>query len=92
MVQNDSHINELMTFVFSFLKKAPLEKINAPLLVSPWLADRHQASERERELERLVFMLVNHTSHTDLKSPVSDCPLCEKVGGLWVVRIISLCC
>lgn len=73
-------------------KKAPLEKINAPLLVSPWLADRHQASERERELERLVFMLVNHTSHTDLKSPVSDCPLCEKVGGLWVVRIISLCC
>ncbi|XP_030591445.1 zinc finger protein Gfi-1b-like [Archocentrus centrarchus] len=57
---------------------APLEKRSAPLLVSPWSTDRHQASERERELERLVFMLVNHTSHTDLKSPVSDCPLCEK--------------
>ncbi|TKS91463.1 Zinc finger protein [Collichthys lucidus] len=36
------------------------------------------ASERERELERLVLMLLNHTSHTDLKSPVSECPLCEK--------------
>ncbi|XP_039901749.1 zinc finger protein Gfi-1b-like [Simochromis diagramma] len=76
---------------------APLEKINAPLLVSPWLADRHQASERERELERLVFMLVNHTSHTDLKSPVTDCPLCEKSlsevlipgGGLQVCNVFS---
>nr|XP_046272528.1 zinc finger protein Gfi-1b-like [Scatophagus argus]XP_046272529.1 zinc finger protein Gfi-1b-like [Scatophagus argus] len=45
---------------------------------SPWSADRHQASERERKLERLVFMLLNHTSHTDLKSPVSECLLCEK--------------
>ncbi|XP_035037072.1 zinc finger protein Gfi-1b [Hippoglossus stenolepis] len=35
-------------------------------------------SERERELEKLVFMLLNHTSHIDLKSPVSQCPLCEK--------------
>ncbi|KAK2833891.1 hypothetical protein Q5P01_017780 [Channa striata] len=45
---------------------------------SPWSSHRHQASERERELERLVFMLLNHTSHTDLTSPVSECPLCEK--------------
>lgn len=43
---------------------------------------RYQASERERELERLVFLLLSHTSHTDLKSPVSECPLCEKVGVL----------
>uniref|UniRef100_A0A3P8TMB2 C2H2-type domain-containing protein n=1 Tax=Amphiprion percula TaxID=161767 RepID=A0A3P8TMB2_AMPPE len=56
----------------------PVEKGDAPLLVSPWSSNRHQASDRERELERLVFMLVNHTSHTDLKSPVSECPLCEK--------------
>ncbi|XP_069557166.1 zinc finger protein Gfi-1 [Brachyistius frenatus] len=57
---------------------APVEKEEAPLLLSPWSSDRHQASERERELERLVFMLLNHTSHTDLKSPVGECPLCEK--------------
>ncbi|XP_051244740.1 zinc finger protein Gfi-1b-like [Dicentrarchus labrax] len=57
---------------------APVEKRDTPLLVSPWLVDRNQASERERELERLVFMLLNHTSHTDLKSRVSECPLCEK--------------
>ncbi|KAJ4932115.1 hypothetical protein JOQ06_010545 [Pogonophryne albipinna] len=37
-----------------------------------------QASERERHLEGLVFMLLKHTSHTDLRSPVSECPLCEK--------------
>ncbi|XP_060946713.1 zinc finger protein Gfi-1b-like [Limanda limanda] len=35
-------------------------------------------SERERELEKLVFMLLSHTAHVDLKSPVSQCPLCEK--------------
>ncbi|XP_078125639.1 uncharacterized protein LOC144530097 isoform X2 [Sander vitreus] len=57
---------------------APVENRDAPLPFSPWTADRHQASERERQLERLVFILVNHTSHTDLKSPVSECPLCEK--------------
>lgn len=62
---------------------APVESRDAPL---PWSSDRNQASERERELERLVFMLLNHTSHTDLKSPVSKCPLCEKVGGPWTVR------
>ncbi|XP_023272070.1 zinc finger protein Gfi-1b-like [Seriola lalandi dorsalis] len=58
--------------------KIPVENREAPLAVSPWSSDRHQASDRERELERLVFMLLNHTSHTDLKSPVSQCPLCEK--------------
>ncbi|KAM9346179.1 uncharacterized protein ABDE67_012807 [Symphorus nematophorus] len=57
---------------------APVENRNTPLLASPWLADRHQTSERERELEKLVFMLINHTSHTHLRSPVSECPLCEK--------------
>ncbi|XP_032393213.1 zinc finger protein Gfi-1b [Etheostoma spectabile] len=57
---------------------APVENRDAPLPFSPWTADRHPASERERQLERLVFILVNHTSHTNLKSPVSECPLCEK--------------
>uniref|UniRef100_A0A671YAR7 C2H2-type domain-containing protein n=2 Tax=Sparus aurata TaxID=8175 RepID=A0A671YAR7_SPAAU len=57
---------------------APGENRDAALPASPWLSNRHQASERERELERLVFMLLNHTSHTDLKSPVRECPLCEK--------------
>ncbi|KAI3360162.1 hypothetical protein L3Q82_014488 [Scortum barcoo] len=57
---------------------APVENRDAPLPISPWLSDKHQASEREQELERLVLMLLNHTSHTDLKSPASDCPLCEK--------------
>ncbi|AWP18475.1 putative zinc finger protein Gfi-1b-like [Scophthalmus maximus] len=56
----------------------PVENTDAHLPVSPWLSNRHQATERERELEKLVFMLLNHTSHTDLKSPVSQCPLCEK--------------
>lgn len=56
----------------------PVEDGDTTLPSLPWSADRHPASERERELERLVFMLLNHTSHTDLKSPVSECPLCEK--------------
>lgn len=68
------------------LTKASGENRDAALPASPWSSNRHQASERERELERLVFMLLNHTSHTDLKSPVRECPLCEKVGGLWIVR------
>ncbi|XP_017272160.1 zinc finger protein Gfi-1b-like [Kryptolebias marmoratus] len=49
----------------------------SPQPVAPWSSDGHQ-SDRERELERLVLMLLNHTSHTDLKSPVRECPLCEK--------------
>ncbi|CAK6960316.1 zinc finger protein Gfi-1b-like [Scomber scombrus] len=57
---------------------ATVESRDTPLPASPRSTDRNQASERERELERLVFMLLNHTSHTDLKSPVSQCPLCEK--------------
>ncbi|XP_065820474.1 zinc finger protein Gfi-1b-like [Labrus bergylta] len=56
----------------------PLESREDALKASPWPSERHQVSDRERELERLVFMLLNHTSHTDLKSPVSECPLCEK--------------
>ncbi|XP_027878071.1 zinc finger protein 205 [Xiphophorus couchianus] len=56
---------------------APVEKEDRPTPVAPWSPDRQQ-SDRERELERLVFLLLNHTSHTDLKSPVRDCPLCEK--------------
>uniref|UniRef100_A0A3Q3ISP8 C2H2-type domain-containing protein n=1 Tax=Monopterus albus TaxID=43700 RepID=A0A3Q3ISP8_MONAL len=53
--------------------KVPVEKGDADVP-----SQRHQASNRERELERLVFMLLNHTLHTDLTSPVSECPLCEK--------------
>ncbi|PWA15513.1 hypothetical protein CCH79_00014701 [Gambusia affinis] len=56
---------------------APVEKEDRPTPVASWSPDR-QKSDRERELERLVFLLLNHTSHTDLKSPVRDCPLCEK--------------
>ncbi|KAG7504178.1 zinc finger protein Gfi-1b-like [Solea senegalensis] len=58
--------------------KAPVEDRDAALLASPWLPKQHQASERERELEKLVCLLLNHTSHTDLRSPVSQCLLCEK--------------
>lgn len=62
------------------ITKAPAESKDTSLLAPPWLVDRHQVSNRERELERLVLMLLRHTSHTDLKSPVSQCLLCEKVG------------
>ncbi|KAG7216144.1 hypothetical protein INR49_028992, partial [Caranx melampygus] len=58
--------------------KVPVENRDTAVPVSLWSSDRHQASNRERELERLVYLLLNHTSHTDLKSPVSQCPLCEK--------------
>ncbi|TNN57860.1 Zinc finger protein Gfi-1 [Liparis tanakae] len=60
---------------------APVDNGDVPLPVYPWTADRRQASERERQLEGLVYMLLNQSSHTDLiKSPVSECPLCEKVS------------
>ncbi|XP_034394934.1 zinc finger protein Gfi-1b-like [Cyclopterus lumpus] len=57
---------------------APVDNGDVPLSVSPWTADRRQASERERQLEGLVYMLLNQSSHTDLKFPVSECPLCER--------------
>lgn len=50
----------------------------APPLASPWSPARHQTSDREQQLEWLVFVLLNHTTHTDLKSPDNSCPLCEK--------------
>ncbi|XP_075998806.1 uncharacterized protein LOC142992325 [Genypterus blacodes] len=56
----------------------PVENRDVPLSVSLWSADSCSTSQRERELEKLVYMLLNHTSHTDLKSPDSECPLCEK--------------
>lgn len=70
----------VFTTVFtSILTDSPVESKDAQLPASPWSYNRQQASERERKLERLVFMLLSHTSHTDLRSPVSECPLCEKV-------------
>ncbi|KAF7220609.1 zinc finger protein 583-like [Nothobranchius furzeri] len=64
--------------------EAPTDKLWSSALegkgaapVSPWSSHR-QRSNRERELERLVFMLLQHTSHTDLTSPVRECPLCQK--------------
>lgn len=65
-------------YSFLFLTKASVEKEVYPPPASSWSSDQQQ-SNRERELERLVLLLLNHTSHTDLKSPVRDCPLCEKV-------------
>ncbi|XP_012723350.2 zinc finger protein Gfi-1b [Fundulus heteroclitus] len=56
---------------------APVEERDSPPSVSPWSSDQQQ-SDRERELERLVFLLLNHTSHTDTKLSVRDCPLCKK--------------
>ncbi|XP_077356336.1 uncharacterized protein LOC144003698 [Festucalex cinctus] len=44
----------------------------------PDCADRQQTSDRERQLERLVFMLLHRTSHPVLRSPFNQCPLCEK--------------
>ncbi|KAM4635512.1 uncharacterized protein ACJ7VT_009343 [Polymixia lowei] len=47
-----------------------------PQPVLPWSADCPRGSERERELERLVLLLISHTSHH--QSHVSECPVCEK--------------
>ncbi|XP_077414717.1 uncharacterized protein LOC144044271 [Vanacampus margaritifer] len=41
-------------------------------------ADRKQTTDRERQLESLVYMLLHRTSHPGLRSPFSQCPLCEK--------------
>lgn len=72
-------ITVFMTVFMSILTEVPVESKDAQVPASPWSYNRQQASERERKLERLVFMLLSHTSHTDLRSPVSECPLCEKV-------------
>lgn len=72
-------ITVFMTVFMSILTDTPVESKDAQLPASPWSYNRQQASERERKLEKLVFMLLSHTSHTDLRSPVSECPLCEKV-------------
>uniref|UniRef100_A0A8C6UMD1 C2H2-type domain-containing protein n=1 Tax=Neogobius melanostomus TaxID=47308 RepID=A0A8C6UMD1_9GOBI len=63
------------------------------------LDDRQHPSEREKELERLVFMLLSHTSHTRTQPPLSECPLCQKsvsdvlisAGGLQAHLLHSLC-
>ncbi|KAK7940215.1 hypothetical protein WMY93_003541 [Mugilogobius chulae] len=36
--------------------------------------DEQQRSEREKELERLVFMLLSHTAHSRTLAPVNKCP------------------
>ncbi|XP_034046424.1 zinc finger protein Gfi-1b-like [Thalassophryne amazonica] len=59
------------------ISESTLEK-DSPLFVSPVSVDSQQVSPRERELEKLVLILLNHTSHIDLKSPVSECLLCKK--------------
>lgn len=71
---NEKECTEMYFECFYCLKKEKREALDAQ-----WRSDRH-GSDRERELERLVFLLLNHTSHTDLKAPVRECPLCEKVG------------
>lgn len=68
-----------MTVFMSILTDVPVESKDAQVPASPWSCNTQQTSERERKLERLVYMLLSHTSHTDLRSPVSECPLCEKV-------------
>ncbi|XP_026204829.1 zinc finger protein 774-like [Anabas testudineus] len=73
-----SRFNSVPTYDPWTSGNSPVENGDARVPFSPWSSHRHQASDRERELERLVFMLLNHTSHTDLKSPASECPLCEK--------------
>lgn len=72
-------ITVFTTVFVSILTDVPVESKDAQ--ASPWSYNRQQASERERKLERLVYMLLSHTSHTDLRSPVSECPLCEKVSA-----------
>ncbi|KAF7658068.1 hypothetical protein LDENG_00017640 [Lucifuga dentata] len=67
------------TFTYEpWSSETPVENRDTPPSASLLLADSQATSERERELEKLVYMLLNHTSHTDLKSPDSECPLCEK--------------
>ncbi|XP_071029545.1 zinc finger protein Gfi-1b-like [Oncorhynchus clarkii lewisi] len=44
----------------------------------PWYPHWPRGPDRERELEKLVHVLLSHRPHMDLKS-TSPCPLCEKV-------------
>ncbi|CAL1588535.1 unnamed protein product [Knipowitschia caucasica] len=37
-----------------------------------------RSSEREKQLERLVFLLLSRTAHTQAQVPAANCPLCEK--------------
>lgn len=61
--------------------------------------DRQHPSEREKELERLVFMLLSHASHSRTQLPVNECPVCQKsvsevlisAGGLQAHLLNSLC-
>ncbi|XP_061606401.1 zinc finger protein Gfi-1b-like isoform X1 [Phyllopteryx taeniolatus] len=57
--------------------KSPANNSNA-VLDSTWSTNRKQTSDREQQLEKLVFMLLHCKSHTDLSAPFSQCPLCEK--------------
>ncbi|XP_077590696.1 uncharacterized protein LOC144208630 [Stigmatopora nigra] len=41
-------------------------------------SEGNQTSHRERQLERLVLMLLHRTSYPDLSSPFIQCPLCDK--------------
>ncbi|XP_021411926.2 zinc finger protein Gfi-1b-like [Oncorhynchus mykiss] len=44
----------------------------------PWSLHWPRGPDRERELEKLVHVLLSHRPHMDLNS-TSPCPLCEKV-------------
>ncbi|XP_028311949.1 zinc finger protein 271 [Gouania willdenowi] len=50
-------------------------KADTPLLVPAQSVVRYQPSHREQQLEQLVSLLLHHTSHSDPKSPDSQCPL-----------------
>lgn len=80
-------ITVMVTIMVFIPTDATVESRGAQLVASPWSHDR--PSEREIKLERLVFMLLNHTSHTDRRTPVSECPLCEKVSFNRFLSLVS---
>ncbi|XP_012681081.3 zinc finger protein Gfi-1b-like [Clupea harengus] len=45
----------------------------------PWSSFGPAGLEREMELERLVHALLTYRQHINLKVPLCECPLCEKV-------------
>lgn len=45
----------------------------------PWSPYGPAGLEREMELERLVHALLTYRQHINLKAPLYECPLCEKV-------------